>query len=319
MILNLAIFNSLFISRHIHCVPMKSSRGVKINYSFVNLVLEYFTNPSEDKLFQISEHAAARKVLLNAQISNPSLKDIVEFWEKILEKERNKEKEYISGIKSCIAYIEDNIEDLFEYSKELYSYLPDGFVFDCTLYLHIGYDIGIVAEGDALLNVGHKIFHQNKRELIYFALHELHHVGFTRYYNPMRSLSKIHTKSDLIKLIEGLTHLEGTATYAIKELRERENQLAFFDYKVLNDKTRRKETVDEYFDIYDKYKYAQSIPIEDGVVDILEVMSGKNKRLWYVTGAHIAEEIDKNFGREELNQTIVNGSEAFFEKYNSLF
>ncbi len=298
---------------------MNSLSGVKIDFSFTDLVLQYFYKPSEELLHQISNHVAARKILSNAQISDTSLKDIDEFWRKIINQERSKGEDYFYNIKTCIAYIEDNREELLKHIKELYNYLPDGFVFDCTLYLHTGYDIGIVAEGDALLNVGHEIFHQNKRELIYFALHELHHVGFTRYYNPIRSLSKIHTKSDLVKLIEGLTHLEGTATYAIKELRERENQLAIFDYKVLNDKTKRKESADEYFDIYDKYKYAKSIPIEDGVFDILEVMSGKNKRLWYVTGAHMAEEIDKKFGREVLNQTIVNGSEAFFEKYNSLF
>ena len=48
---------------------------------------------------------------------------------------------------------------------------------------------------------------------------------------------------------------------------------------------------------------------------VLEVMSGKRKRLWYVVGAHMAEEIDKNLGREALNKTIIEGSESFFEKY----
>lgn len=295
---------------------MNSLSGVKIDFSFTDLVLQYFYKPSEELLHQISNHVAARKILSNAQISDSSLKDINEFWRKIINQERSKGEDYFYKIKTCIAYIEDNREELLKHIKELYNYLPDGFVFDCTLYLHIGYDIGIVAEGDALLNVGHEIFHQNKRELIYFALHELHHVGFTRYYNPIRSLSEIHTKSDLVNLIEGLTHLEGTATYAIKEMRERENQLSFFDYEVLNDLEKRTTSVEEYFEIYNQYKNAENLAVEKSDFEILEIMSGKKKRLWYITGAHIAEQIDKKNGREELNRTIQNGPETFFEKYS---
>ncbi|MHA1515559.1 MAG: DUF5700 domain-containing putative Zn-dependent protease [Candidatus Heimdallarchaeaceae archaeon] len=297
---------------------MKPSDGVKIDSSFGDLVLQYFTDPSEELLFQISEHTAASKILSNAQISDPNLKDIKDFWKKILERERNKGEEYVSEIKSCMTYIENNSEALLEHVNKIYCYLPDDFVFDCTLYLHIGYDIGIVSEGDALLNVGNEIFHQNNRELIYFALHELHHVGFTHYNNLEISFSDIQTRDDFLKLIEKLTHLEGTATYAIKEMRERDNQLSFFDYEVLNNKEKRTETTKEYFKIYDSFRYTKRIPIEERDFETLEIMSGQNKRLWYITGAHMAEQIDKKLGREELNQTILDGSVKFFEKYFSL-
>ncbi len=300
---------------------MKSSSGVKIDTSFVNLALEYLISPSEELFLQISKHTVAKKILSNAQISDPNLKDVKVFWEKILEKEQNKGEEYISEVNSCIAYIVNNTETLLEHVNELYSYLPDDFVFDCTLYLHIGYDIGIVAEGDALLNVGHTLFHQNKRELIYFAMHELHHVGYTHYNELDISFFDLQTSDDFVKLIEKLTHLEGTATYAIKELRERENQLSYFDYKVLNNKERRAEFVQEYFEIYDKYKYAKRFLIEESDFDILDVMSGKNKRLWYITGAHMAEDIDKKLGRDDLNKTILDGPESFFKKfqYDNMF
>lgn len=294
---------------------MKPSDGVKIDYSFTELTLQYLTNPSEELMLQISKHTAASKILSNAQISDPNLKDLKDFWKKILERERNKGEEYISEIKTCMTYIENNTEALLELVNEIYCYLPDDFVFDCTLYLHIGYDIGIVSEGDALLNVGHEIFHQNKRELIYFALHELHHVGYTHYNDLEISFSNIQTRDDFLKLIEKLTHLEGTATYAIKEIRERDNQISFFDYEVLNNKKKRTESAEEYFEIYDKFKYANNLLIEESDFEILDIMSGKNKRLWYITGAHIAEKIDKRLGRAELNQTIINGPKSFFEKY----
>ncbi|MHA1219677.1 MAG: hypothetical protein ACTSO5_13520, partial [Candidatus Heimdallarchaeaceae archaeon] len=199
---------------------MKPSDGVKIDYSFTELTLQYLTNPSEELMLQINKHIVARKILSNARISDPNLENIKEFWEKILDREKNKGEDHLHKIKSCIAYVRDNTESLLEHVNEIYSYLPGDFIFDCTLYLHIGYDIGIVAEGDALLNVGHDIFHKNKRELIYFALHELHHVGYTHYNDLEISFSDIQTRDDFLKLIEKLTHLEGTATYAIKEMRE---------------------------------------------------------------------------------------------------
>ena len=294
---------------------MSSSDGVKIDYSFTNLILRYFSNPSEEMLNQISNHIAAKKILSNAQISDSELNNIKEFWKTILDRERKKGEDYLDRIRSCIAYMEDNTESLLEYVKELYSYLPSDFVFDCTLYLEVGYDIGIVSDGDAFLNVGHKIFHQNKRELIYFALHELHHVGYTHYNELTINFSDIHTTAELVELIEKLTHLEGTATYAVKEIRDRENQLSYFDYKVLKNEDKRKETVKEYFSLYDSFRYTKRIPIEERDFETLEVMSGKNKRLWYITGGYMSEEIDKNLGREELNQTILEGPESFFRKF----
>jgi len=297
---------------------MKSSSGVKIDSSFVELSLQYFSNPSDELLAKICEHIVAKKVLTNAQISDSNLHDIEEFWRKIIEREREKGEEHFSAIKSCLAYINENEDALFEHLEELRKYLPDDFVFDCTLYLEVGYDIGIVADGDALLNVGHPIFHKNKRELIYFALHELHHVGYTHYNALDISFAAIQTRADLVEIIEKLTHLEGTATYAVKEIRERESQISFFDYEVLFDVEKLTESIKQYFELYDKYKYSKNLMIEESDLDVFEIMSGKEKRLWYVTGAHIAERIDRMLGRRELNQTIVNGPNTFFEKFFKL-
>ena len=282
---------------------MKLSSRVKIDSSFANLVLQYCSNPSETLILQITKHIVAKKILSNAQISNLDPIDMKDFWIEILEREKDRGEEYMSEVKSCITYIKENIDTLYSFIDELYNYLPDGFDFNCTLYLHVGYDIGIVAEGDALLNVGHSIFHQNKRELLYFALHELHHVGYTHYLEAVSSLSEIQTTKDLVGLIERLTHLEGTATYAVKEIREREKQALFFDYEVLNNKEKRAESVIAYFEIYNQFKATESSSVEEDDFEILEVM---------------AEEIDKKLGRTVLNQTIIEGSELFFEKYFSL-
>lgn len=294
---------------------MKSSRGVKIDYSFVNLILDYFSHESEELFNQIIKHTVAERILANAQLFSSDSIDIDDFWKKILDKEKDRGDDYLSEVQSCISYIKENADTLYSFIDELDNYLPDDFAFKCSLYLHLGYDIGIVAEGDALLNVGHPIFHRNKRELFYFALHELHHVGYTNYHETVGPLSEIQTKEDFSRLLERLTHLEGTATYSVKEIREREKQPLFFDYEVLNDRDKLKQSVKEYFEIYDRFRSTKNVLIEKDDFNVLEVMSGKNKRLWYVVGAHMAEEIDKKFGREELNQTIIEGAESFFDKF----
>ncbi len=294
---------------------MKFSAGVKVDCSFAELAIQYLNESSEELLHQICNHLVAGKIISNAQVSSQTPINARDFWKKILEKEKSKGEDYIHETRNCISYIDENTESLYAFIDELYSYLPEDFTFDCNLYLHIGYDIGIVAEGDALLNVGHPIFHKNKRELLYFALHELHHVGFTKYIDTLRPFSEIKTARDFLDLLERLTHLEGTSTYSIKEIREREKQPLFFDYEVLNDNEKREQSVQEYFEIYNRFKNAENLPIKKDDFNFLEVMSGKRKRLWYVVGAHMAEEIDKNLGREALNKTILEGSKSFFEKY----
>jgi hypothetical protein len=47
-------------------------------------------------------------------------------------------------------------------------------------------------------------------------------------------------------------------------------------------------------------------------------MSDRN-RLWYVTGAHMAEVIDKNLGKEVLIETIRLGPDDFFKSYHESF
>jgi hypothetical protein len=44
-------------------------------------------------------------------------------------------------------------------------------------------------------------------------------------------------------------------------------------------------------------------------------MSEKETRLWYITGCHMAREIEKRYGVEALRKHGKLGSEAFFNAY----
>lgn len=49
--------------------------------------------------------------------------------------------------------------------------------------------------------------------------------------------------------------------------------------------------------------------------ELLKRISG-GPRLWYITGAHMAQTIDEKLGRDTLIQTIINGADNFFEIYS---
>ncbi|UCH57554.1 MAG: hypothetical protein JSV18_01130 [Candidatus Bathyarchaeota archaeon] len=177
----------------------------------------------------------------------------------------------------------------------------------------VGYDIGIVSEGNAFLSLGHSLFHEHERELLYITMHELHHVGFS-HYNPIYSLDELKTTRDLLRIIKHSTHLEGLAVYAPFERRRRENGFTHRDYTVLNDPGERSSVSFEFLRIVKKLENEDERPLTGEDFDVLHRMSDGD-RLWYVAGAHMAQAIDRRMGREELNQTIVDGPDAFFEAY----
>ena len=66
-----------------------TSKGVIIDSSFIDLVLHYFSEPSESILDNIAKHKAAERTYVHAQIFSDYLGDIKNFWRKILERERS--------------------------------------------------------------------------------------------------------------------------------------------------------------------------------------------------------------------------------------
>ncbi|MHA1668908.1 MAG: DUF5700 domain-containing putative Zn-dependent protease [Candidatus Heimdallarchaeaceae archaeon] len=202
--------------------------------------------------------------------------------------------------------------------NEVMNYLPEQYKLKTKLFCTIGYDIWIAYEGHASLNIGDSIFHRNLNELIFFAMHEIHHVGFF-HFNPISfSFGTLKKISDLIKIIKYLTHLEGIATYTPFSLRKKYNDLSFFDYQILIDKEKRTKFTKEYFKIMDDLLKRKDEEVKEKDMKILEIMSGQKKRLWYIAGCHMAEEIDKNLGRKALVSTINTGKSSFFETYNSI-
>ena len=285
-----------------------------MDFTFIEQFICYF-NSSEHSINHIIDHESARGVHDHALKYQNTDKNIHDYWEETLSKESKKGEHHLNEILKCVDYIKSNLTDFSQAFKELEAYIPNNLKLKCKLYFVLGYDIGIVSNGNAFLNLGNALFHEKKRELLYFAMHELHHVAYT-HYNPIYSLEELKTTQDLIRVIKYSTHLEGLAVYASIEKRQREEGFTHKDYFVLNDYQERLKICTEYFGILNQLEDQAIRPLISEDFEILERMSS-GKRLWYVTGAHMAQKIDQKVGREALNMTIHYGSEAFFNAYFS--
>ena len=285
--------------------------NVTIDFSFIEENLLKLHHFDKKTVSRIVSHEAAKGIYNHALRFHNTNKDLSDFWIEKLQQESNKGEKHLENVLKCMEYIKQNNFDFNEAFRELQDYLPQDTDFSSHLFCIIGYDIGVVSDGNAYLNLGHPLFHENKRELLYFAMHELNHVAYT-HFNPIFSFDDLGTTEDLRRIIGYSTHLEGLAVYSALNRRRRENGFTHRDYITLNDPDKMLQKISKFFEILDRLESEPPRALVDDDFSILELMSG-GERLWYVVGAWMAESIDRRLGREALNSTIVQGHEAFFK------
>ena len=193
-------------------------------------------------------------------------------------------------------------------------YLPDDFRFHGTLFLIFGYDIGVAFGPSASLNCGHGHFAGHSNELLYYGIHELHHVGFMSYQPPPR-LADIKTCRDLLQLVQYSSQLEGMAVLAAYQRRGEEHALADDeDYVALQDEARMKRDEDLYFADVRYLEERGDAPADAEAWAVISRMSS-GERLWYRVGARMAQRIEQAAGRRALVALIKTGPASFLEKY----
>ena len=172
---------------------------------------------------------------------------------------------------------------------EVLRFLPRGHFFNTTVYLNVGYD-NIVFGEDVALNLNSRQFNLDKRESVYYLIHELAHAGYVRYH-PLPELRNVKTNRELLKVVKFLTHLEGMGVISALKLRILEGGLLDNDYKILLNDAERVRRVGHYFRLVSKLESNLDKEVNESRLQILEKMSGKETRLWYITGCHMAQEI----------------------------
>jgi hypothetical protein len=196
-------------------------------------------------------------------------------------------------------------------------YLPANFRFQGTLFLTFGYDIGVAFAQNASLNCTHQHFANHSRELLYYAIHELHHVGFMSYHEPPR-LADIKTCADLLKLVEYSTQMEGMAVLAAYQRRRDEHTLVDdADYSALEDRKRMEDDLTAYLKDYEYLKLRGTELADADAWAVINRMSS-GERLWYRVGAYMAQRIEAANGHTALVELVKQSPAQFRAAYESL-
>lgn len=276
--------------------------------------LNYLRNRSDENLKKLLS-ASGNKLAYahNSWSSFSSKAAIEEFWSTQLSKltwspelERN-----VTTVKKYLLK-----QEKAKWLSEVLRYLPEGHVFNTVVYLNIGYDHIVLGENIAL-NLNSQQFSLDKRESVYYLIHELAHAGYVRYH-PLPDLSNIKTSKELLSIVKYLTHLEGMGVISSLKLRLSEGGLLDNDYKVLLNETERTRRVNRYFKIINSIERNLDKKVGKNDFQIPEEMSGRETRLWYITGCHMAQEIERHHGVETLRRLVERGSEVFFDAYLEL-
>jgi len=288
---------------------------VSYDFALANLSAKYIETSDSVLLSHIAGTEGMKLIYNHANWSgnNPANISIYDFAKKVID--RDKKRISMQAILRNLKYARDSIAAMDYPQKVCLQYLPEGFSFHSRLCFTVGYDLGIVYQNNASINVSHKHYLETKTELKYYSIHELHHAGFvTLKKNYMPSL-KIYTCREMAELIAYFTHLEGMAVYAAYDERLENNALGNDqDYVALQDTVVMKKYTARYFEIYNHFRNnANAVLTEKDWAMLTELSSGE--RLWYRVGAQMAAVIDKKSGRDKLTALIAEPSENFISNY----
>ena len=273
--------------------------------------LNYVRNSSEENLQKLVSAAGNRLAYAHHSWSSPDERmTLEEFWTTQLSKV-SWSPELEQNINTVKTYLLK--QERTKWLTEVLRYLPNEHSFNTIVYLNLGYDDIVFGENVAL-NLNSPKFSVDKREAVYYLIHELAHAGYVRYHG-LPQLENFSTNGELLDVVKFLTHLEGMGVLSAFRLRLSEGGLRDNDYKVLLNEKERIRRIDQYFELFDELNNNPDQKIEEYPSRILGKMSGRETRLWYITGCHMAQEIEKRLGRETLRELVRLGSQAFFETY----
>ncbi len=292
-----------------------SRQDLAFDASFARLALQYLQTPDATVLERLANSPAAAHLLQHARNFDYDVpKDSTQA---LVVQLLAKPKQDIAGCRGSLAYFTGPVLANPQWVNDTLHYLPADFRFHGTLFLIFGYDIGVAFGNSASLNCAHLHFAEHPAELQYYAIHELHHVGFMSYQPPPR-LADIKTCSDLLRLVEYSTQLEGMAVLAAYERRRAEKALeGDADYVALQDEARMERNEKLYFDDLHYLEKHGKEPADGAAWAVITRMSS-GERLWYRVGARMAQKIEQTSGRAALVALIAQGPANFLASYERL-
>ena len=307
------------------------------DFSYAELAIKYLETGNPEYLHEIANlnaadhlHNHALQSLLPGGSVGSKLELVTHFLSPI-----DEQRELLPIFKKNLVFAKESLAKSGIAEKIALKFLPADFSFSGSMFFTFGYNHVAHGENNSL-NLAHPMFSDDMNEIIYVAIHELHHIGFIKLKDGYMPSLDITTYKEMLHKIEYATHLEGIATYApfgaieqdLKGMAtdesfgkieiERVSAMNFQKfYIVLQDLQLMQELETEFFDIYFHFKNEPDRLLTDEDWYKFQVLS-YTKGLFYIVGAHMAKTIDNNLGREKLVNLISEPTENFIATYLEL-
>lgn len=211
---------------------------------------------------------------------------------------RSHEKEWLKEVRM-------NIEKLFR-----------GIDHDMTtVYLVIGYDIGIGINKKVCVNLNSEICLQDYRELISIIIHETAHTYYESIHRSILDDFKLETPSDMKRLLDNAIQYEGVGVFSAEEYRVKNNlpqtgSRIQEDYQILTDNSKGLKLLEEYKELAKDLKDGDL----NDAQEFLRRCFGESK-LPHRLGYSIFTEINKAKGIKGVKEAIRMTNRDFVEKF----
>jgi hypothetical protein len=291
-----------------------AAQDLRFDAGFAQLALQYVRSRDAAVLEQLERSSAVTHLLSHARNFDYEVpKDSPHALVLNLLASPSKSPDPTGACQRSLAYFTGPMLNNPQWVNDTLRYLPDSFRFHGTLFLTYGYDIGVAFGSSASLNCAHPHFDGHPRELLYYAIHELHHVGVMSI-KPPRKFSDVKTCHDLLWIAQYHTQLEGMAVLAAWQRRREEHALNDDkDYAALQDEAEMEREEALYFDKLEYLKDRGEQPADKEAWAIVETLSAQ--RLWYRVGARMAQRIERISGRAALIALIGESPEQYIAAY----
>lgn len=293
---------------------------IKFDYSAIEIVVDYFSNPDINKISGIVSHPAYKLVYKHSKLfsSNPINENILilsingksNFFNFLNINDK------LSKLRETVNYLRNNEQKMREeFSSLSLLYLPKDYKPNATVYFIIGGYNGIALNDQVAINIYWEQFLKDPQEILLYLPHELFHIGFA-HYQQLPDISAVKTKEDLKNVVMRITIDEGLATLVPYKKRIALNALQDYDYSILTDNSLLSKKVDQFENLMQLFNKENNNPVDDKLIgEVLGECSGD--RLFYIVGCYMGLTIEKKYGRGKLIELIKHNPKDFFEVFNS--
>lgn len=267
--------------------------------SFARVVLDLLEHDDADLRGKLLEHAALAAIVRHQRLAGNQDVTREDALARILDAARRARP--TSRVLDTWAGRERELAECVDAAA---LYLPPQPKFSGTVFFVLGYDIGVAAPPDIVLNVGHDHFQTAPSEVGFYATHEAHHVGFLAL-RRVPSLTDLNEPRHLRAIVRYMTQLEGMGVHAAYPLRRDRGCLgADRDYRIYTDPAEARRVTARYAELIASLSKVTRLSDEE-VGAVLDAMSS-GERVWYQFGALACWTMERACGRDAVAEAVAN-------------